>query len=124
MFKKVTSVIILVVLLTSIVTSVFASPVMFFAVIENKISASISISNGNVNAVGAVIKTAPGNSTELKVVLQKKSGRSWTEVTSSSGSTEACASATAVKGETYRAYVTCTINGTDTITKTSGSKTY
>ena len=124
MFKKVTSVVILVVLLVSIVTSVFASPMMLFAVVENKISASISISNGKVNAVGAVIKTAPGNSTDLKVVLQKKNGKTWTEVTSSTGSTEACASATAVKGETYRAYVKCTINGSDTITKTSGSKTY
>lgn len=124
MSKKVTSVIILVVLLVSIVTSVFASPMMLFAVIENKIGASISISNGNVTVEGTVIKTAPGNSTELTVTLQKKSGNRWTNVKTGTGSSYASTSDTAVKGETYRAYVKCTINGTDTITKTSGSKTY
>ncbi len=124
MFKKVASVLLLVVLLVSIVTSVFASPMMLFAVAENKIKASISISDGKVNAVGTVIYTAPGNSTDLKVVLQKKNGNSWKNVTTATGSTEACASATAVKGETYRAYVKCIINNADTITKTSGSKTY
>ena len=124
MSKKVTSVIILVVLLVSFVTSVFASPMMFFSVAENKIGATISISNGKVKAEGTVIKTAPGNSTDLTVKLQKKSGKGWTDVSTGTGSTYASVSETAVKGETYRAYVTCTINDKDTITKTSGSKTY
>ena len=75
MSKKTTSVIILVVLLVSIVTSVFASPVMLFSVGENKIGATISISKGIVTAAGTVIKTASGNSTELTVILQKKSGK-------------------------------------------------
>lgn len=124
MFKKFTSVLLLVVLLVSMITSVFASPVMLFSVGENKIGATISISGGKVKAEGTVIKTAPGNSTNLTVILQKKSGRGWSDVSTGTGSTYACVSEDAKKGETYRAYVKCVINNSDTITKTSGSKTY
>ena len=124
MSKKVTSVIVLVVLLLSIVTSVCASPVMLFSVGENKIGATISISKGIVKAEGTVIKTASGNSTELTVILQKKSGKGWSDVSTGTGSTYASVSETAVKGETYRAYVKCVINDKDIITKTSGAKTY
>ena len=125
MSKKVTSVIVLVVMFLSIVTSVFATPMLRFAPAGSSFKASVSFSKGKVNAVGTVLKTAPDSTASFVVVLQKKNGQNWTDVTTNTGSAaEVCASANAVKGETYRAHVTCTFSGADPVIKTSGAKTY
>ena len=62
-------------------------------------------------------------------VLQKKVDTAWVRVTSSTGSKEACAAAVAIKGMTYRSFVTSKLYDNagkyvDSISATSASKTY
>ncbi|MEG0504575.1 MAG: hypothetical protein RR547_08015 [Raoultibacter sp.] len=128
MFKKLVSVVILALLLLSVVSNSLAESMAPFAVVQCNVLATIIITDGKAQAAGTVAHVPSGYSVKTSVVLQKKSGNSWVKVSSSSGVREACASATAVKGVTYRAYATSKLydkNGAfvDSIAATSGSKT-
>lgn len=70
--------------------------------------AKISISGGQVIATGGVIYNKSGN-VYITVYLQKKSGSSWVTIASASGSSSVQSSASAEKGNTYRAKVLFTL---------------
>lgn len=91
--------------------------------------ATISISDGNAQAIGKVSWVPTGYSVSITVSLQKKAGNTWTNVTSVAGARSANASATAVKGTTYRSHVMCKVydssgNLIDTLTLVSNTQTY
>ncbi len=91
------------------------------------ITAKITKSGNTVNAIG-LYSVPPTYSARLTVCLQRKYGSNWVTIRSSSGSPEACASATITPGVYYRAHVVCYVtdpNGEkNTYTKDSPSKTY
>ena len=130
MVRKIISVLVLVVLFVSVACSALAArPGIILMMAGSKVKASVSISDGKARANGVVTKLDSGYYAETTVGLQKQSGSNWIKVASGSGKMDASISATATKGITYRAYVTCRIYDStdtcvDTISKASGSKTY
>ena len=92
------------------------------------ITAKISKSGNTVQAIGLVSLIPANHTVKLTVCLQRKYGSNWVTIRSSSGTQEACASATITSGATYRAHVICYLtdpNGDKfTYTKDSPSKTY
>lgn len=129
MFKRMVAIFFLVLAGISIVCVSCAEQITPFSVSGCRISAAISIANGNVQATCSASKIPDGYTSTITVVLQKKSGNSWTFVSSGSGIRSASASAAAVKGTTYRAYATCKLYDStdayaDTISATSIPKTY
>lgn len=107
----------------------FAESTQTFAIPECRAIATISFSNGQAQAIGGSMRVPSGYTVSTTAVLQKKVDTAWVRVTSSTGSKEACASAVAIKGMTYRSFVTCKLYDNagkyvDSISATSASKTY
>ena len=129
MVKKLVSLLALILIVTAIASVSVAESIQPYAAVECRAIAVISISGGKAQAIGNAASIPDGYTVSTSVILQKKSGGSWIKVTSSSGSNEACASSTATKGVTYRAYATCKLYNSegdfvDSISATSASKTY
>lgn len=129
MFKKIGCIVILSLLFLSMTYSCLSEPITPLTAAECNITATISFSNKKAQAVGTVTKLPSGYSVSTSVILQKKSGNSWIEVASASGGREVCASFTAIKGVTYRAYATCKLYDkagvfVDSIAATSSTKMY
>ena len=91
------------------------------------ITAKIAKSGNTVQAIG-LVSVPPNYSAKLTVCLQRKVGNGWYSFKSSTGTIEACASATIVSGTTYRAHVVVYLTNPNgdksTYTKDSPSKTY
>lgn len=127
--KKLISVLLVVLLLVLTANISLAEWISPFAETGCEISANIQFSKGKAQAISTISHVPSGYSVKTSVILQKKSGSSWVSVSSSSGIREACASATAVKGVTYRAYAKGWLYDqkgafVDSFTATSRSKKY
>lgn len=120
---------ILSILIIAIFGSAFAESAQTYALPECRAIAILSFSNGKAHAVGGSMMIPSGYTVATTAVLQEKRDTAWVGVTSSTGSKEACASAVAVQGVTYRSFVTCKLYDStgkymDSISATSESKTY
>lgn len=128
--KRIISGILVAVLLMTIAGSVLASGLQLNPDLpaECKIGASFSFKDGKAQAGAALIIIPSSLTTKLTAKLQKKSGNSWVNVKTASGDSEACASATAESGVTYRCVATCKYyrdgEYIGTLTATTNGKTY
>ncbi|MCH5287995.1 MAG: hypothetical protein J1E43_11305 [Christensenellaceae bacterium] len=92
-------------------------------------TADVFILGKNAKAVVSVSAIPVGYSVSTSVSLQKKVSSAWTNVASAAGTRDVSASASAIKGVTYRAYAICKIydssgNLNETLTLVSETRTY
>ena len=92
------------------------------------ISAKVNL-NGSSGTAKVVITKGTMHTVVTTMKLQKCTNGVWTSIRSVSGSTNLSSTFTAIKGESYRVYVECTVtdntNGyVETITRYSTVKTY
>lgn len=110
-------------------SSALADAIAPLSVSQARAFASISISGGNVKAVASVIKLSQDYTVSTSVSLQKQVNSTWKNEVSAAGTRNASASASAIKGVTYRAYAICKIydssgNLIETLTPVSETRTY
>lgn len=128
MKRIIVSLVVLCLLVSGVTTVSLANEIQTLAA-ECSAIAVLSFSNGRAQAVGSTASVPKGYTVDVAVTLQKKSGDTWLNVATGSGKTEASVSANAIRGVTYRAYVTCSVYDSegkyvDRISATSAAKEY
>lgn len=88
--------------------SAYAEEASLLANSQNRVTVSLSISNGKATG-SAVVFLLNGNSATITVTIQKKNGSQWSSAASNSGQLSTAASVSAEKGATYRAYTVCKV---------------